>query len=379
MSEQPASSPVWRIEANADTYVLHLTGDWLSVALGADQGTVDAVASALVGLPGATVRTDAIGRWDTGLIVYLLQLRAAVAQGFVLDDTALSKPVARLLRLAEVGLAAPSPPMARPTVGWLARLGWVAIRGGREAIAVSDLLGSTLLRTGVGLTGRSQTRRGDVIALMRDAGAGALAIVAVVNFLVGGILAFVGAVQLERFGAEIFVANLVGVAVVREMAAIMTAIVLAGRTGGAYAAEIAAMQGAEEIDALAVLGVSIQDYLILPRVVALSTMMPLLYVYGCAFGLLGGLLVAVLTLDLSATSFVNQLIASVNADQFWIGLSKSVVFGLLIALAGCRLGLKAGRSASDVGRAATAAVVAGIVGVIAVDAVFALCANALGI
>jgi phospholipid/cholesterol/gamma-HCH transport system permease protein len=167
--------------------------------------------------------------------------------------------------------------------------------------------------------------------------------------------------------------------VVREMAAIMTASVLAGRTGGAFAAEIAAMQGAEEIDALEALGVSIQDYLILPRVVALTAMTPLLYLYGCAFGLIGGLLVAVAVLDLSATSFINQLTASVNADQFWIGLSKSAVFGLLIALAGCRLGLRAGRSAADVGKAATGAVVAGIVAVIAVDAVFAVCANALGI
>ena len=229
------------------------------------------------------------------------------------------------------------------------------------------------------MMGRAQFRLVDLIGLMRDAGASALGIVAVVNVLVGGILAFVGAVQLQRFGAEIFVANLVGVAVVREMAAIMTAIVMAGRTGGAYAAQIAAMQGAEEIDALKALGVSIQDYLILPRVAALTLMTPLLYLYGCAFGLLGGFLVAISTLDLSASSFIDQVQSAVNANQFWIGLSKSMAFGLLVALAGCRLGLKAGRSAADVGQAATAAVVAGIVGVIAVDAIFALCANALGI
>jgi len=283
------------------------------------------------------------------------------------------------MHLAEAGEAPPSKPDSAPSVGLLVWLGQIVIDCGKEAFALADMLGATLLRGGAALGGRAQMRLVDLISLMRDAGAGALAIVAVVNLLVGGILAFVGAVQLRRFGAEIFVANLVGVAVVREMAAIMTAIVLAGRTGGAYAAEIAAMRGAEEIDALEALGVSIQDYLILPRVVALTAMTPLLYIYGCAFGLLGGLLVAVTTLDLSATSFCDQLIAVVNADQFWIGLSKSAVFGLLIALAGCRLGLRAGRSASDVGHAATGAVVAGIVAVIAVDAIFALCANALGI
>ena len=130
---------------------------------------------------------------------------------------------------------------------------------------------------------------------MREAGAGALGIVAIVNGLVGGILAFVGAVQLRRFGAEIFVADLVGIAMAREMAAMMTAIVMAGRTGGAYAAQIATMQGNEEIDALKAFGIPVFDYLVLPRILALVAMMPLLYLYACAVGLLGGLAVGMAT------------------------------------------------------------------------------------
>jgi len=371
--------PTWRIEAVGDARVLDLSGDWLSSALDADLTMIDSLTTALAPLETVTFRTETLGRWDSGLVVFLMQVCAAVTGKVSLDEGGLPQPLQRLMHLAEAGEAPPSKPDSAPSVGLLVWLGQIAIDCGKEAFALADMLGATLLRGGAALGGRAQMRLVDLISLMRDAGAGALAIVAVVNLLVGGILAFVGAVQLRRFGAEIFVANLVGVAVVREMAAIMTAIVLAGRTGGAYAAEIAAMRGAEEIDALEALGVSIQDYLILPRVVALTAMTPLLYIYGCAFGLLGGLLVAVTTLDLSATSFCDQLIAVVNADQFWIGLSKSAVFGLLIALAGCRLGLRAGRSASDVGHAATGAVVAGIVAVIAVDAIFALCANALGI
>jgi phospholipid/cholesterol/gamma-HCH transport system permease protein len=375
----PALPPTWRVETVGDDHILELKGDWLSVSLGADPLMMGQVTEALAPLDGVALRMDGVGRWDSGLVVFLLGLRAAAKNGFMLDESGAPESLQRLTRLAQAGLApGPVPPVGAPH-GLLSHLGGVAIDGWREAVAVSDLLGATLLRGGAALMGRAQVRRVDVITLMRDAGASALAIAAVVNFLVGGILAFVGAVQLKKFGAEIFVANLVGVAVVREMAAIMTAIVLAGRTGGAYAAEIAAMRGAEEIDALEALGVSIQDYLILPRVAALSAMTPLLYLYGCAFGLLGGLLVAVMTLDLSATSFIDQLILAVNANQFWIGLSKSAVFGLVIALAGCRLGLRAGRSAADVGHAATGAVVAGIVAVIAIDAVFALCANALGI
>jgi phospholipid/cholesterol/gamma-HCH transport system permease protein len=202
--------------------------------------------------------------------------------------------------------------------------------------------------------------------------------VAIVNVLVGGILAFVGAVQLRRFGADIYVANLVGVAVVREMAALMTAIVMAGRTGGAYAAEIASMQGSEELDALRVVGIPVTDYLVLPRVLALTAMMPVLYLYGAALGMCGGFAVSVGMLQLAPARFVGQLVGAVSGGQIVFGLGKSVAFGLLIAVAGCRIGLQAGRSATDVGRAATSAVVAGIVGVIALDAVFAVCANAMG-
>ena len=166
---------------------------------------------------------------------------------------------------------------------------------------------------------------------------------------VGGILAFVGAVQLRRFGADVYVANLVGVAVVREMAALMTAIVMAGRTGGAYAAEIASMQGSEELDALRVVGIAVPDYLVLPRVLALTAMMPLLYLYGSAIGIFGGFAVSIATLHLAPARFVGQLLGAVSGGQILFGLGKSVAFGLLIGIAGCRIGLKAGRECQRCG------------------------------
>ena len=228
-------------------------------------------------------------------------------------------------------------------------------------------------------TGRTRTRAVDVVELIREAGAGALGIVAIVNGLVGAILAFVGAVQLQRFGAGIYVADLVGVAMAREMAGIGTAIVMAGRTGGAYAAHLATMQGNEEIDALNVFGIPIFDFLVLPRITALVTMMPLLYIYGCAVGFFGGALVSIVTLDITPLRFLEELRSAVTGTQFAIGFTKSIAFGALVALAGCFIGLRAGRSAADVGHAATAAVVVGIVGVIVLDAVFAVCCHALGI
>ena len=227
------------------------------------------------------------------------------------------------------------------------------------------------------LRGRVNMRGVDLLDCMREAGVAALPIVTIVNVLIGGIVAFVGAVQLRRFGADVFIADLVGVAMVREMAALMTAIIMAGRTGGAYAAHIATMLGNEEIDALRAIGIPINEYLILPRVLALTGMMPLLYLYGSAVGVFGGFVVAVAMLNISPETFIDETRVSIALYQVFFGLIKSFAFGALIAIVGCRSGLGAGRSAADVGHAATRAVVIGIVGVIALDAVFAICANAL--
>jgi phospholipid/cholesterol/gamma-HCH transport system permease protein len=242
---------------------------------------------------------------------------------------------------------------------------------------VTGLVGGQLLQTGAALTGRARMRRVDFVGCMYDAGIAALPMVALVNVLVGAILAFVGAIELRRFGADIYIANLVGLAQVREMAAVMTAIVMSGRTGGAYAAEIASMQGSDELDALRVLGIPLHDYLVLPRVLALTLMTPILYLYGSAIGILGGFAVAVSMLNISPELFVAQTRSAVTMHQIAFGLTKSIAFGALIALAGCRIGLKAGRSATDVGHAATRAVVVSIIGIIMLDAVFAVCANAL--
>ncbi len=200
-----------------------------------------------------------------------------------------------------------------------------------------------------------------------------------VNFLVGAILAFIGASQLSRFAASAYVADLVGLALVREMAPVMTAIIMAGRTGGAYAARIATMQGGEEIDALAVAGIPTVDYLVLPAVLSLTLTLPFLYLYGCLIGLLGGLIVAMTMLGITAQSYLQETLAAVPLNRFVFGFGKCIAFGLLIGVASCQIGLRAGRSAADVGAAATRAVVVGIVGVIALDAAFAVLANGAGL
>ena len=240
-------------------------------------------------------------------------------------------------------------------------------------------LGELLISGSSALGGRWNFRPKDFIRVLADCSARAVSIVLVVNSLVGAILAFVGAVQLAKFGAGIFVADLVGIAVAREMAAIITAVVIAGRTGAAFAAELATMQANEEIDALEVLGLTSIDFLVLPRVATLLLMMPLLYVFACVAGLAGGMVVSTIMLDVSPAAYLLRTNDALAATHLGLGIVKSFSFGALIAMVSCYHGLRASRDAEGVGIATTEAVVMSIVGIIVLDAVFALCANAMDI
>ena len=242
-----------------------------------------------------------------------------------------------------------------------------------------SFLGHVLISSVDALRGRWQFRAKDLSRVMADCSARAVPIVSIVNVLVGAILAFVGAVQLVKFGAGIYVADLVGIAVAREMAAIITAVVMAGRTGAAFAAELATMQANEEVDALEVLGLNAIDFLVLPRVFALLLTMPLLYVFGCVTGLVGGMVVAAGMLDISPAAYMDRTVLALDWSHLALGISKSFVFGGLIGMVGCYSGLYAQRNAAGVGFATTNSVVVSIVGIIVLDAVFAVCANALGV
>jgi phospholipid/cholesterol/gamma-HCH transport system permease protein len=328
------------------------------------------------GIRAVAFDSSGLGHWDSSLLVFLSSLRRISGErGVRFDEAGLPPPARQLLALLpeKEPIATES---ARPK-GAVERAGQFVIAQGSEVVAITTLFGNTILSSGAALRGRARMRGVDFMTCVQNAGVFALPIVAVVNLLVGGIIAFVGAVELRKFGADLYIANLVGVAMFRELGAIMTAIVMSGRTGGAYAAEIATMQGSEEIDALRVIGIPIQEYLILPRVAALTVMMPLLYLYGSVVGILGGFAVAILMLHISPDAFIEETRSAVTVTEVVFGITKSIAFGALIGIVGCRIGLKAGRSTTDVGNAATGAVVVSIVGVIALDAIFAVCANAL--
>jgi phospholipid/cholesterol/gamma-HCH transport system permease protein len=370
--------PAWKRLRTGDRNVFALSGDWIAQSGHIPEFPADGLTD---GVAGQTVAFDTagLGRWDSGLIEFLWDAkRAAATAGVAIDTGTLPESARKLLGLLPDKLPKPEPPphwRFRPFYWFGGKILGVLTELG----VLSELLATTTKGAALGLVARARVRAVDLLANIRDAGPAALTIVGVVNFLVGAILAFVGAVQLKKFAADIFVADLVGLAVVREMAAVMTAIIMAGRTGGAYAARIATMRGNEELDALEVVGIPVSDYIILPSVLALAITMPLLYLYGALLGMFGGLVVALAMLNVTTLGYLNQTIEAVTLDQFVFGFVKTFAFAVMIGLTSCRIGLLAGRSAADVGIAATRAVVVGIVGVIVMDAIFAVIATAVGV
>lgn len=360
------------------TLSLRLEGDWLAGSLPLPPGAVE---DELAVAPASRLlfETGDLGRWDSGLITFLIRVKALCDErGVAFDGGNLPEGARRLLSLAT---AVPERPPAhggrRPP--FLERIADRAIGAWKSMVDMSAFLGEATVACGRLLTGRARFRRSELLAIMQECGAQALPIVSLISFLVGLILAFVGAVQLSMFGAQIYVASLVGIGIVRIMGAIMAGIIMAGRTGAAFAARLGTMQVNEEIDALATLGISPVEFLVLPRVVALVLMMPLLCLYADLMGILGGLAVGVFMLDLNVTEYITMTKKAVRLKDFWVGLFHSCVFGVLVALAGCLRGIQCGRSASSVGDAATSAVVTGIVSVVVATAVITVICNILGI
>ena len=357
-----------------------LAGDWMLGTTGPQ--AADAV-RAVQALPaGAIVSFDtrALGTWDSALIAFLLHLDdAARAQRLAIQPDGLPDGARRLLALATAvpeRVEARRQAAARPM---LDRFGASMLRVGSATGSFVEFVGETALALGRLVTGRAQVRRRDVGLALQQAGIDALPVVSLVNFLMGLILGFVGAAQLKRFGATIFVADLVGIGIVRDLAALMTAVVMAGRSGAAFAAALGTMQTNQEIDALEVAGIAPIDALVLPRVIALTIMTPLLTLYGEALGLTGGAVVSAGMFDVSFRQFLAQAREAVPLKFLTGGLVKALVYGALVALAGCWHGIRSGRSAEAVGRATTSAVVLSIVLIVSAAGLFAYVYDALNL
>jgi phospholipid/cholesterol/gamma-HCH transport system permease protein len=318
--------------------------------------------------------------WDSSVLTFLVEVSELCRQrGINMDRDGLPAGVRRLLELAE---AVPEKKGARKEeveTPFLERVGNSAIGTGESLGEMLKFLGEMSVTFVRLFRMKVRFRAVDLILLIQQCGAQALPIVTLISFLVGVILAFVGAVQLRQFGAQIYVADLVGIAMVREMGAMMTGIIMAGRTGAAFAAQLGTMKVTQELDAFTTMGFSPLEFLVLPRVIALVLMMPLLCLYSDFVGILGGAAIGVGMLDLSWTTYFRETTNAINLTGLFGGVFKSSVYGVLIALSGCLRGIQCGNSSSAVGDAATSAVVTGIVAIVTACGVFAVVFYVLGI
>jgi len=306
-------------------------------------------------------RTDDLGAWDSGFVALLAALQKFCdGRGIVVDPSGLPAGARHLLTMA---FAVPEQKLSSRTAGrpnLFAQVGMETIAFCRDLPEMLHFLGEIALSFGRLLTGRAQFRMSDLWLEVEEVGPRALIIVSVICFLVGLILAYLGADQLRMVGAQRFIADLVAIGMVREMGALMTGIIIAGRTGAAFAAQLGTMQVNEEIDAFKTMGISPIDFLVLPRILALMLMMPLLTLYAGFIGMLAGMLVSTTIFDISAFEYYTETVRALEIKHFLVGLSKGSAYGAMVAYSGCLRGMQCGRSAEAVGEAATSAVVTGI-------------------
>jgi len=367
-------------EESGGVLVVQLSGDWIVREHLPSRAEVEQRLEATPAPRRLRFDTSGLGEWDTALLTFLVGIHSRCQErSLEVDASGLPEGVRELLRLAFAVPEKKDTGRGKAADPLLARVGKGTLAARDDLLAGNRFLGEAVLSLGRFLTGRAQYRAGDLWLFVQDCGAQALGIVALISFLVGLILGYVGVQQLALFGAEIYVADLVGIAMAREMAPIMAGIIMAGRTGAAFAAQLGTMTVNEEIDALSTLGISSMDFLVLPRMLALILMMPLLCLYADLMGILGGALVGIGDGGINPELYWSQTVGALSLRHVGVGVFKGAIFGILVALSGCLRGMQSGRSASAVGEAATSAVVTGIVAIIVTDAILAVVTSTLGI
>lgn len=362
--------PTARWTRDGERVALELSGDWLR------DGAVPEIQGEPPGGPPDSYATDALGAYDSTLPAFLLsQLRRAGETPEAGEGTSpsLDGLPPDLRGLMDLALAVPeeseaSQKAADPSE--IRKLGKISINIWNSVLSIAEFTGQSVLALGRFITGRARFRARDFWLIVQECGAQALPIVSLISFLIGLILAFVGNVQLASFGASLYVADLVGIAMVREMGVVMTGIIMSGRTGASFAAHIGSMKANEEIDALRTFGFDPFDFLVLPRLLALILMMPLLTLYANCVGILGGMLVGA-AVGIPPVLYWNETLTAVTLTTIFLGVFKSVFFGAVIAMSGCLQGMHAGNSSAAVGEATTRAVVASITAIIVLDSAFA--------
>ncbi len=381
MGEALATDVLQAVPDEAGKLCIRLQGDWLL------QGEPRPDSAAFVRLLDQSTDIQRVafdcrrlGQWDATLLIGLdALLRSARERGVAIDANGLPHGVQRLLQLAGAVVEREGARHVEIQHGLVTRVGLSTLAGLAAARDLTAFIGELTFSALRVLRGRATFNWRDLLLFLERTGADALPIVSLIAFLVGVILAFVGVMQLEQFGAGIYVADLVAIAMVREMAAIMTGIIMAGRSGAAFAAELGTMKVNEEIDALQTIGISPMDYLVLPRTIALVLMLPLLAVYAALMGMLGGAVVSLVMLDVNLVQYLAQTKTAVDLNSVLGGLMKAVVFGIVIAISGCQQGLACGGSAMAVGEATTRAVVMAILLIVVTASVLTVIYTVFGV
>ena len=375
----PAQARLDVTRPTADTLCVRLSGQWTMHAALPSTEDLHTQVAPLPQVQRLTFETHGLAAWDSSLLTFLLTLRTMCAQRQVaFDHTGLPQGVQRLVTLATAVPEHQGERRQGVRESLLVRLGTGALSFTSATHEFLTFLGQLALACVQLVRGRARFRGVDLALIVQESGAQALPIVSLISFLVGLILAFVGATQLRQFGAQIYIANLVGLGMAREMGAMMTGIIMAGRTGAAFAAQLGTMTVNQEVDALTTMGLTPMEFLVLPRTLALVLMMPLLCIYADLIGILGGAVVGVGMLNLGASQYYQQTLSAVHLLDFVLGLIKGAVFGVVVALAGCLRGIQCGRSASAVGAATTSAVVTAIVWIIIWDALLTVLYDIVG-
>ena len=323
---------------------------------------------------------DAVSEWDSALVVFLTDLSERCRTlDLPLDLSGLPDGVQRLVALA---LAVPERSDAAhedKVPGFVESIGLQVLSIYRGSGAMLAFVGEVLIALARTVTGRTRFRTSEILTVFQQVGPDALMIVTLISFLVGTILGFVGLVQLEAFGADIYVANLVAIAMIREMGGMMTGIIMAGRTGAAFAAQLGTMQVNEEIAAFRTVGISPVEFLVLPRILALIVAVPLLTIYANVVGMVGGSVVSGALSEVTLPQYFAQTSDAATLTDWAGGLFKATVYGIIIAIAGCMRGMQSSKSAASVGDAATSAVVLSITLIILAEAVLTVVYQVLGI
>ena len=361
------------------TFLVSVGGTWNLEApwpTGAEKALRD-----MESVPAREVELTAagLGQWDSSLLLFLTRIAEKARSRGIKVALSLPDGLARLVNLAFAVPPRKGADRHSGSESFVARVGGATLNAWPRLCDFLSFLGDVTYGFGRLLSGRTGMRLRDFVAAMYECGIASLPIISLTSMLFGLILAFVGAVQLTQFGAQIYVAGLVGIGMLRVMGAVMVGVVMSGRMGAAYAALIGTMQVNEEVDALAVMGVSPIDFLVMPRVAALTLMVPVLTIYADFMGLLGGYLVGTLMLDLNPLEYIHATVQMVPFRQVLIGLVYGSVFGLVIAICGCYQGMRCGRSAMAVGQTTTRAVVASLVGIIVMTAIITVICNVLDV